>query len=95
MFARVSTYKMKPESIADAEAKLQDLLPTIMGMDGMVSFTNAIDAAGNGVIVSVVESEEKSDANREQVERIWAEFSDFLTEPPAITGYRVVAHESN
>jgi hypothetical protein len=42
-----------------------------MGMDGMVAFTNAIDAEGNGVIVSVVESEEKSDAHREQVERIW------------------------
>ena len=54
MFARVSTYRMKPESIADAEKKLQELMPTIMGMDGMVTFTNAIDADGNGVVVSVV-----------------------------------------
>lgn len=95
MFARISRYKMKPESIADAEAKLQRLMPTIMRMDGMVAFTSAVDADGNGVIVSVVESEEKSDANREQVEGLWAQFRGFLMEEPEIAGYRVVVHESN
>ncbi|MGD8339419.1 MAG: hypothetical protein PVH89_01480 [Gammaproteobacteria bacterium] len=95
MFARISTYKMKPESVADAEAKLEQLMPRIMGMDGIVAFTNAIDADGNGVVVSVVESEEKSNANREEVEKIWAEFSTYLEEPPTMGGYRVIAHESN
>jgi len=95
MFARISTYKMKPESIADAEAKMEELLPRIMGMDGMISFTNAIDGNGNGVVVSVVESEEKSNANKEQIAKLWAEFSQFLLQPPEIGGYRVIAHESN
>lgn len=95
MFARVSTYKMKPESIAEAEAKVKKLLPTILGMDGMVTFTNVIDAEGNGVVVSIVESEAKSDMNAEQVARIWSEFSDYLLEPPETGGYRVIAHESN
>ena len=95
MFARISQYKMNPESVADAEAKLQELMPTIMGMDGMTTFTNAIDADGNGVVVSVVESEEKSNANQEQVAKIWAEFSNYLTEPPVVGGYRVLAHSSN
>lgn len=95
MFARISTYKMNPESISSAEAKLKEFMPTIMGMEGMVSFTNAIDADGNGVVVSVVESEEKSNANQEQVAKIWTAFSDYITEPPVIVGYRVLAHESN
>ena len=95
MFARISTYKMNPESISAAEAKLHDMMPTIMGMEGMVTFTNAIDADGNGVVVSVVESEEKSNASQEQVAKVWAEFSEYLTEPPVIGGYRVLAHESN
>ncbi len=95
MFARITTYKMKPESVSAAEAKLQDMMPTIMGMEGMVSFTNAIDAEGNGVVVSVVESEEKSNANQEQVGKIWAEFSSFLAEPPVMAGYRVMVHDSN
>ncbi len=95
MFARISTYKMKPESIADAEAKLQELLPTILGMDGMVTFTNVIDAEGNGVVVSVVESEAQSDMNAEQVAKIWAEFGDYMLGPPEVRGYRVIAHKSN
>ena len=95
MFARISKYRMKPESIAEAEAKVQALLPTIFGMDGMVTFTNVIDADGNGIVVSVVESEEKSEQNSEQVAKIWSEFSDLLLGPPEVSGYRVIAHESN
>ncbi len=95
MFARISTYKMNPESVAEAEAKLQQLMPEIMGMDGMLSFTNVVDADGNGVVVSVVESEDKSNSNRERVANIWSEFNAYLTEPPAVRGYRVLAHESN
>jgi hypothetical protein len=86
---------MKPESIAEAEAKVQKLLPTILGMDGMVTFTNVIDAEGNGLVVSIVESEAQSDMNAEQVAKIWAEFSDYLLAPPEVSGYRVVAHKSN
>lgn len=95
MYARISTYKMKPESIAAAKAKLQELLPTIMAMDGMVTFTNVIDDDGNGIVVSVVASEQQSNANQAQVAKVWAEFSDFLVEPPVIGGYSVLAHESN
>ena len=95
MFARISTYKLKPESIAAAEAKLQELMPAIMGMDGMLTFTNAVDADGNGVVVSVLESEDKVIANQERAAKIWEAFSDYLTAPPVIGGYRVVAHESN
>ena len=95
MFTRVSTYKLKPGTIGDAEAKVQELLSTIMGMDGMVTFTNAVDTDGNGIVVSVVESEEKSNSNKEQGAKIWAEFSDFLVAPPEVVGYRVIAHQSN
>lgn len=95
MFARAGTYKLNPESIPAAEAKLQEVLPKIMAMGGMVSFTSIIDADGNGVVISVVESEEQSNANQEQVGKIWAEFSDYLVEPPVVTGYRVLAHDTN
>lgn len=95
MFARISRYKMKPESIAEAEAKVQELLPTILGMDGMVTFTNAIDSEGNGIVVSIIESEAQSDMNAEQVAKIWSHFSDYLLGPPEVSGYRVVAHKSN
>ena len=95
MFARITTYKMHPEKIAEAETTLADLLPQIMSMNGLKSFTNVIDEEGNGVICSVVESKELSDANQEQVAKIWSAFSDFLSEPPSMKGYRVLAHAQN
>ncbi len=95
MFARVTTFRMKPDRIAEAEAKLNELIPQIMSMPGLKSFTNVIDSEGNGVVMSVVESEEISNANQEQVAQIWAAFSDFLSEPPSANGYRVLSHQSN
>ena len=95
MFARVSTYKMKPEKIADAEEKLNEMMPQIMSLSGLKSFTNVIDEEGNGVVLSVIESKEISDANQEQVAQIWSAFSEHLAEPPVINGYRVMVHSSN
>ena len=94
MFARVSTFKMKPDRITEAETKLNELMPQIMSMPGMKSFTNVIDSDGNGVVLSVVDSEDVSNANQEQVAQIWAAFSEFLLEPPSVNGYRVIAHQS-
>ena len=64
MFARVSTFKMKPDRIAEGEDKLKELLPQIMAMPGLKCFTNVIDAEGNGVVMSVIESEDISEAIR-------------------------------
>ncbi len=95
MFARVSTFKLKKEQIAEAEALLNEMMPKIMAMPGLKTFTNVIDEEGNGVVVSVTESKESSDANQESVAKIWAAFSEYLNEPPSVSGYRVLAHQSN
>ena len=95
MFTRGTTYKMKPESVDEAVQKLKAMMPTIMGMNGMLSFTNAVNDDGSGVVVSVVESEAISNANQEQVAAIWAEFAEYLEAPPEANGYNVVAHENN
>ena len=95
MFARVSTFKMKPEKIADAENQLNKMMPQIMSLPGMKSFTNVINEDGSGVVMSVVESEEISNANQERVAQIWDVFSDHLAEPPVVNGYRVMVHSSN
>ena len=85
---------MKPEMIEAGEAKLAELMPQIMALPGLKTFTNVVDSDGNGVVVSVVESEEVSNANQEEVGKIWAAFSEYLSEPPSVNGYRVLAHQS-
>ena len=95
MFTRITQYKMKPESLAQATALLEQLKPQIMAMPGVVRFMNAHDDTGAGYVVSVLESQEASDANQETVQAMWANFAEFLEEPPVPKGFGVIADWSN
>ena len=92
MFARITQYKMKPGTREAATAKLETVRDQIMGMPGMISFTNVMNEDGSGCVVSVVDSEESSDANAPRVAEIWGQFAEFLEGPPTPAGYDVVAH---
>ena len=95
MFARISRYRMKPESVDAAMALLNELKPQIMSLPGMLNFINVMNEDGIGYVVSVVESEEISNANQDKVQAIWARFADHLAEPPVIEGFNVLMNESN
>ncbi len=51
MFARITRFKMKPGSRDAATEKMEELKSRIMGMPGMVSFTNVMNEDGSGVVV--------------------------------------------
>ncbi len=91
MFARVTKYKMKPDSTAAATEMMDSLKPKIMGMPGMLSFLNVMQEDGNGYVISVVESEATSNANAANVAGLWANFADFMEAPPQAEGYDVIA----
>jgi hypothetical protein len=94
MFARVTKYRMKPESIDAAKSKLNELKPQIMAMPGMKNFINVMKSDGSGYVVAVVDSEETSKANQATVEALWASFSDYLAEPPVAEGFDVLMNET-
>jgi len=94
MFARVTKYRMKPESIEAAKSKLNELKPQIMGMPGMKNFINVMNSDGSGYVISVVESEASSNANQATVQAIWANFSEYLAEPPVAEGFDVLMNEA-
>ncbi|MEP2531326.1 hypothetical protein [Shimia sp.] len=95
MFARITQYKMKPGSREAATAKLETVRDQIMGMPGIISFTNVMNEDGSGCVVSVVDSQESSDANAPRVAEIWGAFAEYLEGPPTPVGYDVIAHWSN
>lgn len=95
MYARITNYKMKPDSVETALALLEELKPQIMAMSGVVQFINSIDDTGAGYVVSIVESKENSEANQEAVMAMWSNFAEFLEEPPVPRGFDVVANWSN
>ncbi|MGB8621704.1 MAG: hypothetical protein WCD16_02695 [Paracoccaceae bacterium] len=78
----------------DAVAMLQKVKPQIMALDGMKHFINVMDDDGNGYVISLVESAETSEANRKQVDAIWANFNSFLAQSPEPGGFRVLMDET-
>lgn len=92
MFARITPYKLKPGTIEAATARARELRPEIMGLPGMIDFTNAVNADGSGYIVSLLKSREEAEGNIERVRAIWAKMGEFLAEMPVPEGYDVVDH---
>ncbi|MEI4231818.1 hypothetical protein [Roseovarius sp. D22-M7] len=95
MFARVTEYQMKPESIAAATELLHSLKERIMSMPGVHNFINVINDDGSGLVISVVESEAVSEANAPTVAEIWSQFGDHLAAPPKASGYNLIANWNN
>ena len=94
MFARITHYQVKPESVKKAKELTETLKPKIMALPGMKSFINMVDDDGNGYVVSLVESREISEGNAQAVQALWANFQDHLVAPPTAEGFDVFAHWS-
>jgi hypothetical protein len=92
MFARVTKFKMKAGSIDAAVARMEELKPQIMALDGLHQFMNVMQADGAGYVISVVETEEKSNANASQVAALWGQMAEFLEGPPEPVGHTVMAN---
>jgi len=92
MFARITKFKMKPGSRAEATAMMEKLKTQIMGMNGMKQFINVMNDDGTGYVISVVESQATSDANAEKVAALWANFAPLMEAAPTAEGYEVVAN---
>ncbi len=95
MFARVTQFKMKPGSRDAATALMNALKGQIMGLPGMIHFINVMNEDGSGYVISVVESEETSNANMEKVQALWANFAEHLEGPPSPQGFDVIANWAN
>lgn len=94
MFARVTQYKMKLGSREAATAKMEELKDRILGMPGMHNFINVMNDDGSGYVVALVESEEVSNANAENVKALWGEFAEYLEEVPNPQGFDVLVNWS-
>lgn len=95
MYARVTHYRMKPESVESGTALLHEMKDRIMALPGLIHFINSVNADGSGCVISIVESKETSDANAEAVQAIWAAFADHLAGAPEMNGFDVIANWSN
>ncbi|MDC0738979.1 hypothetical protein N6L24_11885 [Cognatishimia sp. SS12] len=92
MYTRVTPYRMKPGSRAEATKKLEALKERIMALPGQQQFLNMMnDDTGEGYIVSTTNLEEPTDDTMEKVNALWGEFKDFLTAEPQAQKFDLIA----
>lgn len=91
MYARMTPFKLKPDSRDEAVKIMSGLKNEILGLEGMKHFVCATDNSGSGYVVSLVDSKEASDANTLRVKEIWSNFAGMLEQSPTPAGYEVLA----
>ncbi len=83
MQARITRFKMRPESAAAARALMQDMRAEIMGLPGMLHFMAVMNDDGSGYTISTIEDEAGGSAESvDRVRAIWHRFADHLESAP-------------
>ncbi len=96
MHARITQFRIKPESVAVATAKLQEMKPRIAALPGMQHFIHVANDDGNGYVISLIDDDAVANPPTEQIQAIWSEFSEHLAAPPEPPmTYRVLANFKN
>lgn len=92
MIARITTYRMKPDSIPDATALVETMKSRIMALRGMKQFISTANGDGTGYVIAIVDSVEDAKANEPEVAEIWAAFGDYLLAPPEAKDYDITVN---
>jgi hypothetical protein len=91
MFARVTPYQLKSGEREAALATLEKMKADIMKLPGLKQFINVLGEDGSGYVISLVESQEISDSNADQVRALWGRMGPHLAAMPTPQGGEVVA----
>lgn len=95
MIARITPYRIRPDTIGAATDLMDTLKDRIMGLRGIRQCVCTVNADGAGYVVALVDSLDDVKANEPEAEKIWAGFADFLVEPPSPADYDVSANWTN
>ncbi len=95
MYARITTYKMKPGSRDAATGVMNGLKADILALPGMVRFINVMDDNGAGYIIALSKNETTDEATLAKIKALWGNFADLLEGPPERSDYDVIADWSS
>ncbi|RYH08758.1 hypothetical protein [Tropicimonas sp. IMCC6043] len=91
MYARITSYKMKPGSRAGATEVMNGLRGNILGLPGMVRFINVMQDDGSGLVIALTTQETMDEETTEKVAQLWSNFAEFLEAPVERQDYHVLA----
>jgi hypothetical protein len=91
MQVRITRFKMRPESVAEARALMEDLREEILGQPGMRHCQIAMNSDGSGYVVAQIDEDGISPEGVDRVRAVWHKFHDYVETPPSPEIYEVVA----
>lgn len=94
MYARVSTYQIKPDRIDDMLAKVEAVRGQVRNVPGLLNSYSAWRDDGHGVTTGIYESAEAAEAASAAIGAVWSGLAEFLVAPPQVQNYDNVMHMS-
>lgn len=92
MHAKVTKFKMRKGTKEEGMIALEGLRSEIMALPGILMVTTVRNAAREGYVVSVNQSEAQAHANAAKVAALWARFAGFMEAMPSTEDHEVLAH---
>ncbi|SHE71332.1 hypothetical protein SAMN04487965_0489 [Microbulbifer donghaiensis] len=95
MYARITTYKVKPADYETIDKRIEVLTPEIMSIPGLKQWISCGDENGERVIIGIYKSKEDAEQATSKVKELFAKFEEFYDVAPTPHGYEVLRLESN
>ena len=87
MYARITRFQIKPESLSDVVDRLPQLREMTSKIPGGLFNYAVWNEDGAGATVAVYESKEAAEAAGPQITEIWGALANHLAAPPVFESY--------
>jgi hypothetical protein len=91
MQARITRFKMKPDSAGEARALMERPRGDIMGQPGMRHCLIVMNDDGSGHVISLIDAEGSAPEGVDRVRALWHKFADHLEAVPSPEIFEVIA----
>ena len=90
MFARVTTYQGKTDSVGEMESRLDGIASQVSAIPGVANVHTLWNDDGSGMTVAIYDSEAAATAAATTIQGIWGGLADLLAGPPSAATYSSV-----
>lgn len=91
MYARISSFQIKPEKIAEMRAAMPSAGAKLKAIPGIQECKTCWDESGKGTVFAIYESQQHAEASSEAVRSVWGGLMGYLADPPVLsTGTEVI-----
>lgn len=95
MYARITTYHCKTETMDDAIALVEKLKPEMMEIPGLKHLFSTGNEDGNCALIGIYENREAAEAAMDTVRALFARFAEYIDSELQPHGYEVLVHGTN